>query len=310
MTRRLVKTAHDPGDSQITSHCPFCGSGQVVGRSDGNIECEFCGMTYLVRIQPMFTGMPQQPMPPGAGFGGETSMATDLQAPGMIGPDGLPLDPAISDPILAEEEGAGGVPFGAEGEEGEEDEFGGIPESGPAETEGSDGGFPPEEGEEGFPPGEEGEEGDGDDGAPPWVKDKGSSPEKSGDKGKGDKKDKSKGKKGGGDKKAPPFEKKSAQQQIQRTLRPQRSRYGDDEIAGSSGGMCSCKGCPGHPGRQCYAQVLQAGSECYGCRHQDKKNVQAEARFRTVAGDWLPESAYIRHLAALHGGVEVLRRPA
>ena len=51
---QIVRIAHDPGDPQITSHCPFCGSGQIVGRSDGTIGCDFCGMNYIVRVQPAF----------------------------------------------------------------------------------------------------------------------------------------------------------------------------------------------------------------------------------------------------------------
>jgi len=116
-TGSLEKIAHDPGDPQITSHCPFCGSGQIVGRSDGTIECDFCGMNYIVRVQPAFPGMPQGPGMMGAptdvgpemGPGGE-----GLMGPDELGPDGMPLD----------EEG--GMP-------GEEDE---------------EGGFPPDDGEE------------------------------------------------------------------------------------------------------------------------------------------------------------------
>ena len=248
---RLLKTAHDPGDSQITSHCPFCGSGQVIGRSDGNIECEFCGMTYLVRIQPMFTGMPQNPM--GGAFGGPSSVATDLMSPGMVGPDGMPLDPGMADPMLAEEEAQGGQPFGDEEDvpPGEEVLEGGMP-SGPAETEGTGEDFPPGmEGEEELPPGEAGDdeggggpdEDDGESGdGPPWARGKSSPKNDDGSSGgKSDKKP-SKGK-GKDQKKPPPFKKKSV-------------------------------------------------------------------RYRTIAGDLLPEDAYIRHLACLHGGVEVLRRPA
>ena len=47
---KFVRVAHDPGDPMVATHCPFCGSGQVIGRSDGNIECDFCGQVYLVRV--------------------------------------------------------------------------------------------------------------------------------------------------------------------------------------------------------------------------------------------------------------------
>lgn len=93
MTRRtgtVRKVAHDPGDPLVTSHCPFCGSGQVVGRSDGTIGCDFCGQNYIVRVQPAFPGMPQMPMGPGA----PSDVGPDggLVDPGMVGPDGMPMD--------------------------------------------------------------------------------------------------------------------------------------------------------------------------------------------------------------------------
>lgn len=103
------KVAHDPGDPLITSHCPFCGSGQVVGRSDGTIGCGFCGQNYIVRVQPAFPGMPQMPSP-GGGAPSDVGPDGGLMDPGMIGPDGMP---------------AGGMP--PPGEEGEEGDEGGPP---------------------------------------------------------------------------------------------------------------------------------------------------------------------------------------
>lgn len=106
------RIAHDPGDPLITSHCPFCGSGQVVGRSDGTISCDFCGQNYIVRVQPAFPGLPQMPNGPGA----PSDVGPDggLMDPGMIGPDGLP---AGGDPMAEDEEGA--PPFGDDGDEDE-----------------------------------------------------------------------------------------------------------------------------------------------------------------------------------------------
>lgn len=51
--------AHDSGDGVTIYHCPFCGSGQVVARSDGTTECEFCHNSFLVQIQPQQHAMPQ-----------------------------------------------------------------------------------------------------------------------------------------------------------------------------------------------------------------------------------------------------------
>jgi hypothetical protein len=41
-SKRMQKQAHDSGDGETIYHCPFCGSGQVIARSDKTIECEFC----------------------------------------------------------------------------------------------------------------------------------------------------------------------------------------------------------------------------------------------------------------------------
>jgi hypothetical protein len=124
------KIAHDPGDPLVTSHCPFCGSGQVVGRSDGTIGCDFCGQAYIVRVQPAFPGMPQMPNGPGA----PSDVGPDgMVDPGMIGPDGMPMDggppPEEGDPD------GGGPPFAPGGDDddapskgdGKEDDSGSGP---------------------------------------------------------------------------------------------------------------------------------------------------------------------------------------
>jgi hypothetical protein len=133
---RFVKVAHDPGDPVLCSHCPFCGSGQITGRSDGGIDCAFCGQSFIVRVQPAFPGMPQAP-----GMGAPTDVGPDMMGgmpPGMEGEEGMPP-------------GGEGMPPGMEGGEdegfppGEEDEEGGEP----GEEEEEEGG---QEGEEEGPP--------------------------------------------------------------------------------------------------------------------------------------------------------------
>ena len=133
---RFVKVAHDPGDPVLCSHCPFCGSGQITGRSDGGIDCAFCGQSFIVRVQPAFPGMPQAP-----GMGAPTDAGPDMMGgmpPGMEGEEGMPP-------------GGEGMPPGMEGGEdegfppGEEDEEGGEP----GEEEEEEGG---QEGEEEGPP--------------------------------------------------------------------------------------------------------------------------------------------------------------
>jgi hypothetical protein len=122
-TASLTKQAHDPGDPQVASHCPFCGSGAIVGRSDGTIACDMCGMNFLIRVQPAYPGMPQAAegmgAPTDAGMGGLGPPMGDEMAPGEepeMGPDGEPLPPGEE----GEEEGDGAPPWaeGAEDEEG------------------------------------------------------------------------------------------------------------------------------------------------------------------------------------------------
>jgi hypothetical protein len=106
MTLRPVQ-AHQSGDGVQICHCPFCGSGQVIGRSDGNSECSFCNQAFLVRVQPMYSAFPQS----------VNGMPVDI--PGMPPAAGMPgMDPA-----------AGGMPPGAEGEmpPGEDGEDEGAP---------------------------------------------------------------------------------------------------------------------------------------------------------------------------------------
>ncbi len=129
------KVAHDSGDGATIFHCPFCGSGQVIARSDRTTECEYCHTCFTVQVQPQFPAFPQ------------TADGMPMQVPGMPGQMGGPpaAPDAMGDPM-------GGVdPMGAGGDPGEE--------------EGED---------EGFPGSDEGDEGPEDDeqggGPPPFAK--------------------------------------------------------------------------------------------------------------------------------------------
>lgn len=82
--QRLIVVAHDSGDGQTIYHCPFCGSGQVIARSDGTIECEFCHTMFTVQVQPEYNAFPQ------------TIDGSPVQVPGMpgqIGQGGPGADP-------------------------------------------------------------------------------------------------------------------------------------------------------------------------------------------------------------------------
>lgn len=85
----LTVIAHDSGDNAIINHCPFCGSGAVVGKGTGTVGCEFCHTNFTVQVQPAHPFMPQtvdgQPVPP-AGLPGDEP--TEMSAP---------LDPAVNE---------------------------------------------------------------------------------------------------------------------------------------------------------------------------------------------------------------------
>jgi hypothetical protein len=123
--------AHDSGDGETIFHCPFCGSGQVIARSDGTIECEFCATAFTVQVQPQMPAFPQ------------TIDGVPVQVPGMpaggananIPPGAAPGGPPGADgPPGAEDGGDEGSPFGddsagddAPDDEGAQDDSGGGP---------------------------------------------------------------------------------------------------------------------------------------------------------------------------------------
>lgn len=89
----LIVLAHDSGDSMTIFHCPFCGSGQVIARSDGSVECEFCHAAFTVQVQPEFSAFPQTiggvpvDVP---GMGPDQQAPQDGQEPALSGEDGPP----------------------------------------------------------------------------------------------------------------------------------------------------------------------------------------------------------------------------
>jgi hypothetical protein len=123
---KIMKFAHDSGDPQVVYHCPACGSGQVIARSDGTIECGFCKMCFTVQVQPRYPAFPQ------------TINGQPIQVPGM-GPqwpgqddeqmqqaqdaaEGIPVDDPNADPNAEDDN-----PFadqGADDEDGDEEDSG------------------------------------------------------------------------------------------------------------------------------------------------------------------------------------------
>ncbi|MFD8648649.1 hypothetical protein [Streptomyces mirabilis] len=127
--------AHQSGDGITIAHCPFCGSGQVLGRSDGNTECQFCNQSFMVRVQPMFSAFPQ------------TIDGMPVDIPGMppAAPPGMPPggDPmAAGGPPGADgEDGGGAPPFGGDSDSSDSGSDDGPPDSGGSDDD--SGGGPP-----------------------------------------------------------------------------------------------------------------------------------------------------------------------
>lgn len=135
------KVAHDSGDGQTIYHCPFCGSGQVIARSDRTIECQFCHICFTVQVQPQFPAFPQtidgQPVqvPGMPGQIGAPSMGGGMGAdpadPNAGMDAGAPVDPsqvgADGSVPPGGDEAAGGPPGGED--EGSDDDSGGDSDS-------------------------------------------------------------------------------------------------------------------------------------------------------------------------------------
>lgn len=123
---RRTRTAHQPGGEEALWHCPFCGSGRIVGRADGTTECRFCDRAFTVMTQPKTPNMPQtvegQPYnnpddayqaaqvaePPMGGLAGEgfTAAPGDITAPpDPKAPPGAKGDTADEDPAKPKPKG-------------------------------------------------------------------------------------------------------------------------------------------------------------------------------------------------------------
>lgn len=94
--------AHDATENQSLRHCPFCGSGKIIGRADGSVECEFCHNYFTVQVQPQYPNFPQ------------TIDGMPQQVPGMPG--------QVEQPTMEGGAGGGGFPPG-----GDEEQDGGNP---------------------------------------------------------------------------------------------------------------------------------------------------------------------------------------
>ena len=129
----IVRLAHDSGDGMTVAHCPFDGGGQVIGRSDGTIECQYCGTAFTVQVQPMFSGFPQTvngmpfPIPGMPGQIGGPPPAPGAEEPMPFGAepedDGNPFAQGEQDG----DQGEQAPPFGDEGDAAPDDDGGEAP---------------------------------------------------------------------------------------------------------------------------------------------------------------------------------------
>lgn len=58
---------HASPDPAVVSHCPGCGSGDLVARSDGNVECLMCKRQFSIAEQPAYSALPGAPGAPAPG---------------------------------------------------------------------------------------------------------------------------------------------------------------------------------------------------------------------------------------------------
>jgi GNAT superfamily N-acetyltransferase len=122
------RVAHDSGDGERVFHCFSCGSGAIIGRGDGSIECLYCKVAFSVQVQPSNPGMPQtvngvpydNPEMPG-----QVDPAPAPPAPGTA--PGAPPPPGggAEGPPPFGSPGAAGLPAPPEGGEQGEPPFGG-----------------------------------------------------------------------------------------------------------------------------------------------------------------------------------------
>jgi hypothetical protein len=106
---------HGFAQTDTVKHCPFCGSGDVWGGSDGTVSCEFCSAVFQVSVEPAY------PSAPGSIDGNPLNMEGDPDAMGQAdggdgwaGAEGVAAGQQGMQPGMPGEE----VPPGEEGDDG------------------------------------------------------------------------------------------------------------------------------------------------------------------------------------------------
>lgn len=114
------KEAHVSSDPSVVSHCVFCGSGAIVARGDGGVECTLCNRSFSVMEQPLFSNMPSTD--PGANIEAtpfDPLMQEDafdpgaqpLQQPGQPAQPAAPATGVPAVPVTQKPPPTGGFPF-------------------------------------------------------------------------------------------------------------------------------------------------------------------------------------------------------
>ena len=138
----MRKVAHDGGDGTILMHCPFCGSGALVARSDGTTECQSCMTMFTVQVQPQYpmspqtmNGMPQTPPGMPGNLNDQQQQMGDMEQDAG-GEEGMPFG---EDPMGGDEEEDSGPPFDEDDPDQE------APEEDSAAEGDKDNSFPPKQ---------------------------------------------------------------------------------------------------------------------------------------------------------------------
>lgn len=105
-----ITLAHGGGDGKQLNHCPFCGSGGIVGRSDGTTECTLCHGVFTVQVQPAQSFAPQtingQPVdiPGMPNSDAEEQIPAGSEGPAVPAPAPLPADATVGVPGFSDDE--------------------------------------------------------------------------------------------------------------------------------------------------------------------------------------------------------------
>jgi hypothetical protein len=128
-SKDFIVKAHGFAQTDTVKHCPFCGSGDVWGGSDGTITCEFDGATFQVSVEPQYPSAPGSINGQPLNIDGEPDAFGQADAEdAMAVPDGVSpssgesLDMGDGEGDGTEDGEGGGPPWLDQGDDEDEDE--------------------------------------------------------------------------------------------------------------------------------------------------------------------------------------------